>query len=213
VEHCSPHEFLEKGLKMANVVKVLTPDQLKRLRRVLVEYGVFPSQVKALKATDTAMKCRVSFLQLVKYVDDFSDLGIDDIIDMYTVPDAVANRMDNKAVQGEGEVNPVDNKAVQVAVGANHVDNKPVQGVGVLNSMDNKPVQAVEGANAVDNKESELEPKKRKGRGKQKAASMAYYTLRLPDDMLQQLKGLEGTVSEHIRRAIGFYLKTIKLQD
>lgn len=198
---------------MANVVKVLTPDQLKRLRRVLVEYGVFPSQVKASKATDTAMKCRSSFLQLVKYVDDFSDLGIDDIIDMYTVPDAAANCMDNKAVQGEGEVNPVDNKAVQVAVGANPVDNKPVQGVGVLNPMDNKPVQAVDSANAVDNKESELESKKRRGRGKQKALPMAYYTLRLPDDMLQQLKGLEGTVSEHIRRAISFYLKTIKLQD
>jgi len=198
---------------MANAIKVLMPDQLKRLRRVLVQVGVFPSQVKASKATDTALKCRAAFLQLVLYVDDFSGLGIDDIIDVYTVSDAVANRMDNKAVQVEGGANYVDNKAVQVAVGVNPMDNKPTQTAGVLNHVDNKPVQAVGGANTVDDKEPALEPKKRKGRGKQKAPSMVYYQLALPPSMLQELKGLEGTVSEHIRRAISFYLKTIKPQD
>lgn len=172
---------------MANTVKVLTLDQLKRFRRFLVQGRFFSTTSKATKATDTPIKCRAIFMQLTNLIDDFEGLSIEDIYDVYCAPDeSLENRVDDKVVQAVTESNYVDNIAVQ----------------------------AGDDTNCMDNISAGVEPdKKRKGRGKQKAPSMIYYQLAIPGDMLQQLRELEGTVSEHIRRAISFYLKTIKPQD
>lgn len=80
---------MNKSLKNNDIQKkyVLTPEQLKRFRHWLVKRGCFPSYQKAIRGTDSHIKCRAVFLEIAPWVDDFEFEGIMDISETYTVYD------------------------------------------------------------------------------------------------------------------------------
>lgn len=105
----------------------LNPEQLKRLRKLMVDYGICPSFTKVRKVTDTSIKCRAVFLQLIEFInlnfnhDDIPDLGIDDLLELYAIDDYCIN---NKV---GSELNCIDNKD---NVSVDCIDNKKHKGRG-----------------------------------------------------------------------------------
>lgn len=102
-------------MTMKRKTPLLTTDQLKRFRKALVDYQIYPSMFKAIQSTDSAKKCRVAFFQLIDFNrlmfigDNIPDMGIDDIHDLYA-PDDAPKETHNKVIQLANEANQTHNK-------------------------------------------------------------------------------------------------------
>jgi hypothetical protein len=177
-------------------VPKLTHEQLKRFRRWLVDARCYPSYQKAIKATDSHVKCRAVFIKFAPYVGDFEVEGIMDIAEAYMVYDYTpSNCGSDLLIQPDIEPNRICDKVDLVFNEANCGADLIVE---IPNRICDLPIDSL------------IEPNRicKKPRGKQKAQTMRPLLVKLPIDTIERLKALDGTTSEHIRQAIDNYLNT-----
>lgn len=154
----------------------LSDEQLKRFRRVLVESGYCSSMQKAKKLTDSAPKCHRVFVDAIDLIEEY--------IEEYNY-DSIEDIADLYIVDDE-ELYKNSNCGADLLANCTHKIESFI------------PVD--------DTPKLPNQPHKKKARGKQKRPTMKHYKVRLPLDVLDQLKELDGTVSGHIRKAVNLYL-------
>jgi hypothetical protein len=156
-------------------MNVLNASQLKIFRKWLVDCGFYPSYTKAIKATDSHIKCHAIFLQVIVLATDFDADRIADICSVYVVDDYYSDCVSDK-----------------VDIIADCVSDK---------------VDTI--ADCVSNEIHEVNCVSKKVRGKQKRTTLKHYPVRLSVEALEQLRGLGGNVSDHIRLSISQYLDSV----
>lgn len=164
----------------------LTPQQRHRLAKFLFDSQILPSMQAAKKATATDYKCKDIFLKSKHIIDSYGLFNINiiqDIADLYIIENTKETHK----------------KAELSNCGADLITDKS-------NCTHKKELSLI--MEVTENSTAANQTHK-KARGKQKTPTMEHHRVRLPSDMLKQLKALDGTVSQHIRQAIDQYLNSL----
>lgn len=142
----------------------LSLDQLKRLRKVLVEYGFFESSIQASKFTAYSYQCKETSLKF--FNENNVPASLKDIAELYNFSPK------RKLPLSDDNQNDIPDLSYN---------------------------------------ETACTKTQLKGRGKGKKPSKVMYPVRFEELQIQNLKGLGGNVSMHIRNAVEQYILSQKM--